>query len=163
MKRISNYLIIGILFPILLLGILWSCNVSDPGKTTVLNLSVPDSLSVEQGLYSAIRVDIYDGENKLVYPAIYNRPYKKASDSTALANLVLANGAPNPMIIVITGIKGDKEVVKITYRIQDKVVSNPEVKLIDQATTNPPPNTGGGEDQPQSISILTDNPLSLRR
>lgn len=133
-----------------LIAVLSSCNVSDPVVSTTLRLSLNDSLDVGQGKYTSVRIDLFDKDHHFFKEAIFNGPYEKGRDSATLANLLLGNKAPDPLIIEVTATHKNGSNTKITMTITGGVASSPNVAVFP---------TSIDSTLPKSIVLLTGNPL----
>lgn len=123
------------------LGLFWSCNVNEPATTTTLDLKLYDSLSKDRGLYDSVRVDIQNEAGTVVFPAIFHGEYLKSRDSAKLANLQLGANPPNPIKVVITGYKGNKEALQVTISIKDKQADSPIATVLTTPVVVPPETT----------------------
>ncbi len=118
------------ILPAILLVLLCKCDVSETTVLTSVHLTINDSLDVEAGKYSSVRVDIYNGDDSLIYPALFNGPYVKTRDSAKLADLALGENPPDPMKIVITGYKGDIATLRIVVNVQNQKAAPPILTIL---------------------------------
>jgi endo-1,4-beta-xylanase len=153
MRLTNRWLSIGLTIIAFIVATLTSCQVNEAVVLTTLKLQLNDSLSVNQGKYDSVRINLYDGKQQLFIDNIFHGPYDKTRDSVTLANLPLGSQVPDPLLIEVIGYRNNGDIIKMSMTILKGTGSDPNVVLISAKL----PDTA----HPKSIVFQTSNPLTF--
>src|SRR5690606_12328078 len=155
MSKLIKFRIFALGLSILAAWALWGCNVNDTPDTTILRMSLPDSLAIENGLYDSVVVDLHDMNDVKTHSAIFSESYEIALDKERLANLKLKTRGPYPFTIHITAYKNKVPLLLLKINLSDKGRVELPVVHLNPNDTGGPPTT-----PPQSV-VITNPPTSV--